>query len=450
MTRETFAGPSPFFLICLLAFATSCSDPEICDSVSLVRELSSARRGANVRIGNCRIEGANVDVPEGVTLGGSGSESALIGAGDAPVVTLGDGATLVDIAIETRGSVGVRSAAEDVTVQNVRILLERGIGIGVEGAGSRLIGITIVGPDDADTFPPFAEPNEGAYGVVMLNATDASIVDLRMEKVGPWGGIVAGTTLTWDGGALIDVTGTGLYVDGGSVALNDVSFDGFAQGLQPLPAYGMVFTNNAMATTTNVEVANADLAALHDASPGTHTDLDVHDNRYGGLWIQRSDDVMVAGGTFTTNGVTAVASVLSSNITLDGTNLASSVEQTTIFGEIAAVQAGDGIQLLEPTGPNTLREVTLESHPRIGLLVDLASSGVLSDIALNNVSVQGDDLGCLAQEAAGLIPLGGWDDSVTRLGETATNDAAQIDPLAIGGSLSDGNLPSIDTGALGL
>ena len=42
MTRETFAGPSPFFLICLLALATSCSDPEICDNPAF--DISLPRR----------------------------------------------------------------------------------------------------------------------------------------------------------------------------------------------------------------------------------------------------------------------------------------------------------------------------------------------------------------------------------------------------------------------
>lgn len=450
MTRPTFAGPSPFFFVIVLALGMfGCGDDDICDSVSVVRELRTARAGQTVRLGACRIEDASVEVPEGVTLEGrDGTE--LVGNGMAPVVTLAEGAALANVRVETRGSVGVNAPNADTTLRNVTVSVLRGIGVGIEGAGSELIGVTIVGPDDADTFPPFAEPDEGAYGFVVLDAGDVSLVDVRVEKVGPWGGIVAGTTLTWNGGSVTEVVGTGLYADGGAVDLTNVRFDGFEPGLQPLPAYGAVFTNGVMATSMNVEVANGDLGVLHDASPGTHTGLNVHDNTYGGVWIQRSDDVALAGGTFTGNGVTAVASVLSSNIQIDGSALESSVSQLTVFGEIAAIETGDGVQVLEPMGTHTLRALTVSDHPRIGVLIDLGASGVLADVGLTDVSVEGDGLGCLAQDAMDLVPLGGWDDDVTRLGATAANDPAQLDILALGGSLSEGNLPAIDTGALGL
>lgn len=449
MTRATFAGPSPFFLILALTLGVGCADEPICDVVSLSQGLRDARSGSTVRIGNCRIEETSVEVPDGVTLEGN-EESVLVGTGASVVVDLGEGATLANVRIETRGSIGVRSARANAALRDVSISVERGIGVGIEGAGAELVGVEIVGPDDADTFPPFAEPDEGAYGFVILDAGSVSLTDVRIEKVGPWGGIVANTTLTWNEGEIVDVVGTGLYADGGSVDLTNVRLIGFTQGLQPLPAYGAVFTNGTMATSMGVELAEADLGMLHDASPGTHTELDVRDNRYGGVWIQQSDDVSIVGGSFSSNGVTAVASVLSSNISVEGASVASSVSQLTIFGEIAAIEAGDGLQVFTPMGAHTLRDLTVVDHPRIGVLIELGVSGVLADVSLDAISVEGAALGCLAQTQAGLVPLGGWDDAVTRLGDTATNDAAQLDTLALGGGLSEGNLPAVDTGTLGL
>lgn len=438
---QRIAGPGPFFrAVLVLAFGCGGSSA-ICDVGALEDALASAAAGDVVAVGQCEITDVSVTVPAGVTLRG---EDGSVLAGSGTVVQLGDGAAIELLRVRSADGVGIQTGPGG-ELTDVVVELQRGVGITLRGSDIAITRVRIEGPDDAEDLPPFAEPSEGAYGLVSVDASNVAIADLEIAQAGPWGAILANTTLTWVGGLLEDVVGTGVYVDGGSADLQDVTFRRFGSGLQPLPAYGAVFTENALATTSGLDISEVDLGILHDASSGTHTDLAAHDIRYGGVWIQRSDDVSLMGGVLERNGVTSVASVRSSNVTLDGTLIESSVSQLAIFGEITAVETGDGVQLVEPTGPNTLRAVMLQNHPRIGLLLDLQDMAALDQVSLTDVTVQGDELGCLAQTIDGLIPLGGWDDQVNRIGGVGDNDAARGELLDLGGGLSDGNLPDVDT-----
>ncbi|MBX3246330.1 MAG: hypothetical protein KF901_04030 [Myxococcales bacterium] len=445
--RPRRIGPSPFLPAALVVagLLAACGDDGICDAEALQEALDRASAGAVVRVGPCRVEGATLRVPERVALEGvAGSELV----GDEAVVTLAAGAALRSLRVVVDAGHGVRALGAGARVEDVEISVRRGVGLAVRADDVVVSRVRVVGVDDPASFPPLAEPTESAIGLAVLDARDVSIVELDAVQVGPWGAIVANSTLVWRGGSVRELVGTAIYVEASEATLEGLVIDDVRPGRQLLPAYGLVAVGDARLETSDVEISAADLGLLHHESHGAHRDLVVRGHRFGGAWIQRSSDVTWTGGRADENGAVGVASVASADVRLEGVEVARTVLRTTLLGEAGAVEMGDGVQVLDPSGPNVLRGVSLVDHPRIGVLLSVGALGVagLTRVSLEAVEVTAsasEALGCLAQSDAELLPLGGWDDDVARAPALVTNDAARVGLLTIGGGIADGSLPAL-------
>ena len=420
---------------------------DVCDAASLRAALGSARSGDVVRVGACRIEGVEATVPAGVTLRGA-SKTASILAGSNTVLTLSDGAIVDSLAIESE-STGIDARAGSVQVQDVELHVHHGVGMRVAGASATLERVRVIGSVQPDTLPPDATPAQGSLGLVVSDAPSLSLTDFGIELTGPWGCLVANSGLTWIGGSVSENVGTAIYLDGGTATITDVQVHNALQGLQPLPAYGLVATGGARVTASNLTVMSSEgLGVLVDRSSGTFDTVAVEDARFGGIWVQDSTDVSLARLSLSANGLAGVTS-LASAIAIDGGTIQSTVERVESFSDLGGIRAGDGISIVSPSGPTRIANVELLQHARIGLMLDVSGS-MLSQVTLASVAVDGPTLGCLAQDMTGLVPTGGWDDGVTRRGATAANDLAQTAVLQAIAPIAARNVPSIDPRLLGM
>ena len=424
----------------------SCTKNELCDVEAITEALLVATPGERVLLGACRIENAALNVPQGVILEGTiksdFERTVLVGNGEAAVINLEARSSLRNLGIEVPSATGIRSVADSIQIQNIEIHLTRGIGIGLRG-NATIRDVRIDGPNDVERLIPFATPQEGAYGFVFLEG-DVELQNVHLSDVGPWGGLVIDSMLRWTEGTIEHAVGTGLYTERSQVELHDLSVETILRGLQPLPAYGAAFLENSEATTNGLNVSQSEgVGILHERSSGEHITITANENRYGGVWIQQSDNVVLETPTFHQNGIAAISAVSSSNVRIEEGEISASVLALSILGEIRSVESGDGIQIINPRGTIEVRGTRLEDHPRIGILADLAEAP-LSFLQLVDVRVDGDQLGCLAQNTDGLIPLGGWDDRVIRSGEISANDASRRDIVPSVGSLDGSNLPQLD------
>jgi hypothetical protein len=423
---------------------------EVCDAASLESALDDASSGDVVTVGACEIDAVAVRVPAGVTLEGANEVSLLRGTADAVVLELEAGSVLRGMRIESSsGLAAIRAEdAADVRIEDVFVRLDRGVGLSLTRADrAHIERFSVEGPAAIADVAPLASPEEGALGIVLRNSPDVEMAEVGLDRIGPWGYVTENSSVRWSGGSITNGVGTAILAAGGELVMENVSIENMARGLQPFPAYGLVASAAVRIESAAVTVRSVEgIGVLHDASSGVHAALIASENRFGGVWIQRSDDVALNGCTLEENGVAGLSAVRSSNIAVSDSMIARSRAELAILG-VSAIEAGDGVYVSEPMGPITLARTTIADHPRIGVLADVRT-GNIADISFDAVDVSGEELGCLAQDAAGLIPLGGWDEGVTRGGAVGANDAAQIDALATVGAVADSNVPELSDASL--
>ncbi|MCA9608426.1 MAG: right-handed parallel beta-helix repeat-containing protein [Myxococcales bacterium] len=438
-----------FSLVALGLLALSGCAADLCDPAALMAEVSAASAGDTIRLGACRVEGVALEVGPGVTVQGRPG-SVLVGDGAEPVVRL-TGATLTDVEIELDGGVGVVATGASARVEGVEIRLTRGVGVQATDLGRLDVSdLTIQGPvDPADgtSILPEADPTEGAWGLVARDVIDGDLFDVEIVRVGPWGVIVWNSRLEMRQSVVRDCVGTGIYAEGGALTLTDVRVEHPIRGLQPYPAYGLAATDGASVTSTSLTIAGGDgVGLMHDSGTGVHEGLEVSGQPHGGVWVQRGGDVTLTNASIHDNAVAGLVATGANALRVEGGTIRDTALGRSIFGA-AVVEAGDGVQVFTPAGPTTLLDVSLIDNGRVGAIFDLGATP-LADVSLSRVEVAGDTLGCLAQDGAGLVALGGWDDGVTRTGAVATNDPAQIDVLTVIGTVEADDLPSVDLGLL--
>jgi hypothetical protein len=430
-----------------------CTDPR-CDAAALSAALASAAPGETVEVGACRVRGT-FTVPAGVVLTGVGPDSILEGS-----VSLEPGAdratTLRALTVESASGVAVRASGEGaIALTDLDVLLATGIGIGVRDADRvELTRVRVRGPitrERANDLPPRAGLDVGAYGLALLDAgaeaSPVAMVDVTFAEVGPWGAIVSGGHVRWNGGGIDTVVGTGLYVEGADVRLEDVELATFLQGVQTVPAYGIAAVRGARVETLGVTLSGSEgIGLLHAGTRGLHTDLTASNHRFGAVWLQDSDAFELRGASaLLDNRLAGLVAVRSSGLVVEGAMVRGTRAQLSIYGETPGIETADGVQVLAPTGAVTLRDVALEDNGRVGVLVDVGAAS-LDDVSLSAVRVSGsgDALGAIAQTDDGVVPSGTWDSGVTRTGAPATNDAALTAPLPVPGALTGGNVPVTD------
>ncbi|MBW2460113.1 MAG: hypothetical protein JRH11_00605 [Deltaproteobacteria bacterium] len=420
-----------------------CGGDECAD---LAGALAEAAPGEVVSVSACTVTG-NIDVPGGVTLDGGG-ESRILGN-----VTLGPGSGLAGVRIEGVGPAAVSAvgAGAAVTITDVDVIIARGSAVHIADRGAVLTRVSLAGNvEDPDTVP--ADPSAddyGTHGLVLSNAgtLDAPVIldDVSMTKFARFGALFLQSHVAWRGGQVADGLSTGLMADGGSVDFEAVELGPMQQGVQVLPAFGGIFTNDCVVTSQDLMVdGNQGYGLLHDRVTTTHENLIATGNTDAALWVQQSASFSLVGAAteVSDNVLSGLVIVESTDVLVRGATFRNNTLGTRVSGTIGRIDVGDGIHAVIDDGASlTVDQVVMAGNARVGVLLDVASGnldGVLMDVSVEGT---GDQLGAIAQGPGGLIDTGVWDTTVTRLGSTALNDEAISEKLSVLGIVGPMFLP---------
>ena len=438
----------------------------ICDAAELTSALASATPGTTVPVGAGTITGA-FTVPPGVTLAGpvDAPHTHIVGpAGGGAVLTLmsdaANAAAVSDLEIESHGSVGVlATGAGAPTLGNVTVTATLGVGVRLERTGAaRIVGCTVTGPvtpENAGAVPVNPTADETAtHGILVVESHGVWMANTTVRGFARFGVLAVGSDLSWQSmsgraGSVGASLGTGVMISGGTAMLDGVQVTGMLEGVQAIPAYGIVIAGGADVTTHGVVLERGEgFGLLQDSSTSTHSGLTAMGNRFAGLWTQRSPSFVVLGDVETLisgNGLAGIVSVETDALEVHGARVDGTTEQVSTVGETGLRMAADGVHLMEGTGTALLDGVTLDGNARVGLLVDVRADADLPRVTLTSVTVSasGSALGAVAQSPTGVIVSGAWDASVIRQGAAALNDAAITTRLDVLGAVGPMYLPIV-------
>jgi hypothetical protein len=450
----------------------------ICDADQLTAALESAGPGDTVRVGACRVEGA-FTVPAGVALVGEGpSASTLVSNGRRPVVRVepgSPGTRLADLAVESDANYGVFIAAGtgSATVERVIVSTTRGVALGAQGTAGLVL-------SDVELRGPVTRENQLSYGVgpvpdsapthglVLVEVASAELTNVTATGFALFGALIVESTTTWRGGGAPRNMGNGLMVHAGTAHLEDLDFSGTFGDYLLMPAYGAVFAADAVVDTVNLTVSDgANFGLLHDHATVTHQGLKASNNVHAAVWVQNCPSIVMTGtGTeILDNGLGGVVTVDTPEVTLEDATISRTAIVRRTYGETGTRDVGAGIELIRAgrdAGTTlagvTLRNLNIENNAQVGVMFQLGGGGSTAGLVVEgDVNVTRDAVA--NPEAYGVVAQGGteaagWDDAISRDGETATRDHAPHAALDRVGVLAGDDLPGAtsvaDTGIISI
>lgn len=446
-------------VVCVMALVGCGGDDDdstpaaLCDAGEVSAALASASAGDEVAIGACMVHG-QFTVPAGVTLRGSGADASSIMAAEGTAVTLeaGTGTTrLASLTITSSGDAAVvarGTGAGAIEIEAVRVTADLGIGIGLESVSSAsLDDVSLTGPVDQsnaqDIDPPWVPDDVATVGLAAFGVGSLDLASTLITGFATAGAAVIDSTTVWVDGGVRENLGAGLYVTGGAADLTNLEITDTLAGTGLYPAYGAVFTGGAVVTTSSVHVSGTQgPGMLHDDTDASHTDLVAELNERAGVWAQNAGSFRLSGGgsRISGNGLAGILLASIDEVEIDGAEIGDTTLVPSVpDGELDPVDMGDGLLLRDATGTVALSNLTIANNGRAGILIDLGG-GSSAGYTFDTVSVDGtgDQLGCIGQNGEF---ADGWAAGVERLGATATNDPAQVDPLGVTGIIDPQDLP---------
>jgi hypothetical protein len=434
-------GRGGIALACAAALSGCGVDP--CDDLQAA--LDDARAGETVELGRCTVTG-EFSIPAGVALDGEGDRSVVRSSGVA--IAMGESSAIRELRIE---SSSVAIDAQSATIERVTVVADRGIGVRIRGS-SVLRAVEIAGPvtaENADAVPPGPTASETAtHGLVIEDAgTEAIPVvleDVTVRGFAGFGAVLIASAVSWSGGGAVENLGTGIFASGGRLTLGAVEIAGTLGGVQPLPAYGAVFSGGVVVTTTDLFVHDNDAyGLLEDSSESSHAALVAESNGDVALWVQAGRVTVGSSSRLSGNRIAGIALVETASATVRDSTIDTTEEGIRIDGQVGTVRVGDGLLAVLPDSDSILLEnLTLMGNERAGIVIDVESAAIGEGV-LENVTVDavGAAFGVVAQSPAGPIAAGAWDDGVTRTGAAVANDAAITSRLDIVGIVGPMFLP---------
>ena len=446
---------SLLFLSPLCFLNNACLESSCEDTTALQARLDRAAPGETVTIGSCTFTGP-IRVPRGIELLGSGSKSTTIVAspGENALILTPDskGTSIRNLTIRSEGCSGIVVRGEGhVSITDVDLHAQRGVGIAVEDTTQiSMKRLSVVGPitsENADTtiapHPPFrcGSSSLATHGIVLVDIPSASLSDVDIEGFAAFGFLSLRSSIEWEAGTISTTLGAGIEIWGGEATLHDLTLSGIRDGQGAIESFGGAFGGGAIIRTQNVLVEDGDsFGFFHDESSAVHENLVARNNRFAAIWVQRTDSFVLRGSTrLENNGFAGVAALDSRGILLQTTTINQTSEAIRVSG-IRTIRAADGIHMVNSEG--LLQDIILRDNERTGLLLDLANAST-STVTLGNISVEasGTSLGAIAQN--GRLESG-WDENITRLGDTASNDASFSGTLSIADAVGPVCFPPLD------
>ncbi len=456
--------------------AAGCNAGPYCDGEAADDALMAAAPGDVVELGACEVMGP-LRVPPGVELAGQTGTVVVAPRDSGGVVLLGGPSASVvrDLEVRVEGRIGVLFRGGGAgRMERVRVDARRGIGMGAEGMASlELIDVELIGPVDevnaSDArwlrvlpapIDPASCPGPGAcdcepgaideaneqlcnadgrwatwtatFGLVLTRVASADLSGVTVRGFAEWGAVLTDSGVRWVGGGVEDTLGVGVRQVGGTLDLEDVAAERTHAGLRGARPYGIVTTDGGRLEGLRVTVSDNDrYGVLLSGATGLLEDLVAERNGDAALWVAGSDDFELCGTatTLSDNAFAGAVVVGSSGVRLADGSVAATAEQERPVGALGVLRVGDGVHVIDATGPIQLQDVTLSDNDRSGILVDLGSMGT-GNVTFAGVTVSGSgaQLGAVAGRPGGAGQLtaeapAGWDSGITRSGAVGTNDA---------------------------
>jgi hypothetical protein len=458
------AGMKRIFLVMMIAALAlaACSDDggKVCtDAGCLTSALAGAKSGAVVQVSGT-IEG-NFTVPAGVTLEGTGGTAILKSAGTGPVLSVtadGEGTTIRNLSVEGGNTGGIYAEGNGaLTLAQLSISVTGGFCIKVSEidtlTASNLSLSGNVTEEVQGTIQ--AKPNGELWalaGLAVVKVGSADLLNINATGFASCGVLLHRTPTTWTGGAMSEMVGSGVHVDGqATVSLKNLTSHDIWGGATPF-GYGLVASNQAEVNTERMTSKDNFVAGiLLDNATGTHVDAVVTGNQSRGVWIQNCGQAgggpsVVFSGTGTNLddnqgvafGVYHSAGVSLSDAHISGTQGANHIP----YGqETGMVQIGDGIEITY-SDELTFTNLVLDNNTRAGVVVDgrdeQGATGHETNVTFTNVTISGD-----GQRGSANQP--GTSTSTPDVITPALQDADALGGiLDVARGLGVGNIPSPD------
>jgi hypothetical protein len=438
-------------LICFV-LAGACGGDECAE---LASRLAGASAGERIELGACRADGV-FSVPPGVIVAGAGPATVLAASEGAAAVTLAPGARLESLTIESDADVGLSASGtgEAIAITDVTVRASRGIAARFDEAAIELARVSFVGPvteDNADSVPSPASSAEWATHGLVITSSGSSASPVVLEDVttsgfARFGALFVDSHVAWRGGGATANLPVGLMAQGGSVVLDGVELGDTLAGVQAFAPAGAIFRDGVDVTTTDVLASqNHGYGIIQDGSTVSHANLVASDNTEPAVWLQSAAMFELAGDASELSGNMLAGIVVGGGSSASIRDaLVSDTETAMRIGSGGPVSVGDGIHVvLESAAGLSIESVTLTNNERAGVLLALAD-GAPEAATLTGITVDatGTSFGAVAQRGTSLIASGGWDDGITRLGATMTNDASLTTALETVGIIGPMFLPA--------
>jgi len=430
-----------------LLLCASCSTT-ITDAEGLRAALGDAASGDVIVVAAGSYEGP-FDVRPGVTVEGQGvGLTTVVAPADLTAITLQPGASeptgLRNLTVIAAGrwAVSARGPGE-VSLEDVDLSVPaRGAGFGAEGVTAlTLRRVRATGPVQS-TDMPGATPSTsetGTHGVDVFDVGSALFDEVSIRGFAVVGSLLVRSTVVWQGGSIRETAGAGLFALGGTTSLMGTEIQGVFAPSPGQPTFGVIGLGSAELNTIDATVADSEGRGLFlGTASGTHSGLTLMGNQRAGLWMQNVSDFSAVDTTAMGNGVAGVVVRMSSNVSFDGLTVGDTQTRRTTNLAGSDIMVGDGLQIIDSLTDLVLQNASVMNNGRVGLLLDAMESD-LSSTTLEDIVIEGtgSQLGAVMQGAS--VP--GWDDGITRMGETAINDEALTADLDLVGVVAPADLP---------
>jgi hypothetical protein len=390
--------------LALVALLSACGGD---DGFDLAAELAAASSGETVQVPAGSYQGP-LTVPAGVTLAGTAAAEVKIAAAGGAAALTAETAAGAPTEVEGIHLESASGAALLVKGQGAfsgrRIVVDcsQGVGVAAEGTSTlELVDVQLKGGITEATVKDLAYPLAASQapiiGLVLSKVQSATLERVDISGFGGFGAALAGSKVSWDGGAVSGNVGVGVIAEGGEVSLKGLAVKGTLRGERGLAvlSYGVVVSGGASVTTDGLEISGGrGFGIAQQGSCAVHQGLLVRANDDVGLWLQNAAGsagapaLAVRGGSKLHDNRGGGLFVLGSGgVELEEVEVSSTTKKTVSAGTLGAVEMADGIQLSGLTGGVTLENLTVSGNARVGIL--LSGEPPLEKVALSGVVITG-------------------------------------------------------------
>ena len=393
--------------------------------MELMNNLSNAGPGDVIRVGDCEVQGTFV-LPAGVTLVGTTPDSALRSTSDRHTLDVVPGTDneptrLAGLSVRSAAIGGVVIMGDGrAIVESVVIESARGVGLfGYDLSALELTDVTLVGAIDPSNVGSFVMPAPSvetapSHGVALTNVQNATLRNVSVRGYAFFGALFENSTVDWQGGNASLNVNVGIYATQGDLTLQDVTVsDSIENPRGDAPVAMAVVTSNTTLNTSAVRCEdNRGFGLVQFGGQAQHSGLALNRNRNGGAWLQSVQGTTISGEVLE-NTYVGVSAIDSTNLRLEDTTVARTIEDLGMRTQDPQISIGYGVHLVDSLSGTLLQRLNLEANEDAGLVVELNGqnlpSGLFDNVTITRTNDQ--QLGAIVQ---GGMRAPDWDTGLNR------------------------------------